>query len=39
MLGLSSDGAGDVGQVPGAQRPRFAPAAMTDDDREIWSMS
>ena len=23
MLGLSSDGAGDVGQVPTAQRPRF----------------
>jgi ATP-dependent Clp protease ATP-binding subunit ClpC len=39
MLGLSSDGAGDVGQVPAAQRPRFAPAAMTDDDREIWGMS
>ena len=39
MLGLSSDGASDVGQVPIAQRPRFAPAAMTDDDREIWAIS
>jgi ATP-dependent Clp protease ATP-binding subunit ClpC len=39
MLGLSSDGAGDVGQVPAAPKPRFAPAAMTDDDREIWAMS
>jgi hypothetical protein len=39
MLGLSSDGAGEVGQEPAARRPQFAPAAMTDDDREIWSMS
>jgi putative thioredoxin len=37
--GLSSDDAADVGQPPAAQGPRFAPAAMTDDDREIWAMS
>jgi ATP-dependent Clp protease ATP-binding subunit ClpC len=39
MLGLSSDGAADVGQLPAVQEPRFAPAAMTDDDREIWAIS
>jgi ATP-dependent Clp protease ATP-binding subunit ClpC len=39
MLGLSSDGAADVGQSPAARGPRFAPAAMTDDDREIWAIS
>jgi ATP-dependent Clp protease ATP-binding subunit ClpC len=34
MLGLSSDAAVDAPEVP-----PFAPAAMTDDDREIWAMS
>lgn len=39
MLGLSPDGAADARKTPVAPTPRFAPAAMTDDDREIWSMS
>src|SRR6201999_3961732 len=39
MLGLSPDGAADVQATLAVQGPRFAPAAMADDDREIWGMA
>jgi ATP-dependent Clp protease ATP-binding subunit ClpC len=39
MLGLSSDGAADVRASLAPQGPRFAPAAMTAEDREIWGMA
>jgi ATP-dependent Clp protease ATP-binding subunit ClpC len=38
MLGLSADG-GVNQDVKGADIPPFPPAAMTDDDREIWGMA
>jgi ATP-dependent Clp protease ATP-binding subunit ClpC len=39
MLGLASGGTGPGQQPPAPDVPRFAPASMTDDDREIWSMA